>query len=33
LKEIRLDVGLVSNSNFLNGDVGITKLVIPNFGK
>jgi hypothetical protein len=33
LKETRLGVGLVSNSNFLNGDVGITVLVIPNFGK
>jgi hypothetical protein len=33
LKETRLGVGLVSNSSFLNGDVGITGLVIPNFGK
>jgi hypothetical protein len=33
LKEIRLEVGLVSNSNFLNGDVGITGLVILNFGQ
>jgi hypothetical protein len=31
LKEIRLGVGLVSNSSFLNGDVGITGLVILNF--
>jgi hypothetical protein len=33
LKETRLRVGLVSNSNFLNGDVEITGLVILNFGK
>jgi hypothetical protein len=33
LKETQLGVGLVSNSNFLNGDVGITGLVIWNFGK
>jgi hypothetical protein len=33
LKETRLRVGLVSNSSFLNGDVGITGLVIPKFGK
>jgi hypothetical protein len=33
LKETRLGVGLVSNSTFLNGDVGIIWLVIPNFGK
>jgi hypothetical protein len=33
LKEIWLGVGLVSNSSFLNGDVGITGLVILNFGK
>jgi hypothetical protein len=33
LKEIQLGVGLVSNSSFLNGDVGITGLVIPNFGQ
>jgi hypothetical protein len=33
LKETRFGVGLVSNSSFLNGDVGITGLVIPNFGK
>jgi hypothetical protein len=33
LKETRLGVGLVSNSRFLNKDVGITGLVIPNFGK
>jgi hypothetical protein len=32
LKETRLGVGLVSNSNFLNGDKGITGLVILNFG-
>ncbi len=33
VKETRLGVGLVSNSSFLNEDVGITGLVIPNFGK
>jgi hypothetical protein len=33
LKETRFGVGLVSNSIFLNEDVGITGLVIPNFGK
>jgi hypothetical protein len=33
LKETQLAVGLVSNSSFLNGDVGITGLVIPNFSK
>jgi hypothetical protein len=33
MKETRLGVGLVSNSSFLNGDVGITGLVILNFGK
>jgi hypothetical protein len=33
LKETRLGVGFVSNSNFLSGDVGITGLVIQNFGK
>jgi hypothetical protein len=33
LKEIQLGVGLVSNSSFLNGDIGITGLVILNFGK
>jgi hypothetical protein len=33
LKEIWLGVGLVSNSSFLNGDVGITGLVILDFGK
>jgi hypothetical protein len=33
LKETRLGVDLVSNSNLLHGDVGITGLVIPNFGK
>jgi hypothetical protein len=33
LKETRLGVGVVSNSSFLNGDVGIAGLVIPNFGQ
>jgi hypothetical protein len=33
LKETRLGVGLASNSSFLNGDVGIMGLVIPNFGQ
>jgi hypothetical protein len=33
LKETHLGVGLVSISSFLNGDVGITGLVIPNFDK
>jgi hypothetical protein len=33
LKETRLGVGLVSNSNLLKRDVGITSLVILNFGK
>jgi hypothetical protein len=33
LKETRLRVGLMSNSSFLNEDVGITGLVILNFGK
>jgi hypothetical protein len=33
LKETRLGVGLMSNSNFLNRDVGIMGLVIPNFSK
>jgi hypothetical protein len=33
LKETWLGVGLVSNSRFLNGDVGITRLVILNFGQ
>jgi hypothetical protein len=33
LKEIRSEVGLVNNSSFLNGDVGITELVILNLGK
>jgi hypothetical protein len=33
LKETRLGVGLMSNSSFLNEDVGITGLVILNFGK
>jgi hypothetical protein len=32
LKETRLGVVLVSNSNFLNGDNGITGLVILKFG-
>jgi hypothetical protein len=31
LKETRLGVGLVTNSSFLNRDVGITRLVILNF--
>jgi hypothetical protein len=33
LKETQLGVGLVSNSNFLNGDVGIMELMISNFDK
>ncbi len=33
LKETHLEVGIVSNSNFLNGDISITRLVILNFGK
>jgi hypothetical protein len=33
LKETRLGVDLVSNSSFLNEDVGITELMIPNFGQ
>jgi hypothetical protein len=33
LKETRFKVGLVSNSSFLNGDIGITGLVIPNFSQ
>jgi hypothetical protein len=33
LKETRLEIDLVSNLSFLNEDVGITRLVIPNFGK
>jgi hypothetical protein len=33
LKETQHGVGLVSNSSFLNGDVGITGLVIANFDK
>jgi hypothetical protein len=33
LKGTRLGVGLVSNSNFLNGGIGITGLVILNFGQ
>jgi hypothetical protein len=31
LKETQLGVGLVSNSSFLNGDIGITGLMIMNF--
>jgi hypothetical protein len=33
LKETCLGVGLMSNSSFLNGDVGITGLMILNFGQ
>jgi hypothetical protein len=33
LKDTRLGVGLVSNSSFLNEDVGIMGLVILNFGQ
>jgi hypothetical protein len=33
LKETQFGVRLVSNSSFLNGDLGITGLVIPNFGQ
>jgi hypothetical protein len=33
LKETRLEVGLVSNSTFLNGDVGIMGLVILIFNR
>jgi hypothetical protein len=33
LKETRFGVGLMSNSNFLNGDIKIMGLVIPNFDK
>jgi hypothetical protein len=33
LKETRLGVGLVSNSSFLNEDVGIIELVILNFSQ
>jgi hypothetical protein len=33
LKETQFGVVLVSNSSFLNGDVGITELVISNFSK
>jgi hypothetical protein len=33
LKDTQLEVGLVSNSSFLNRDVEITRLMIPNFGK
>jgi hypothetical protein len=33
LKETRLRVGIVSNSSFLNGDIGITGVVILNFDK
>jgi hypothetical protein len=32
LKETWLEVGLVSNPSFLNGDVGIMGFVIPYFG-
>jgi hypothetical protein len=33
LEETRVGVGLVSNSSFLNRDIGITELVIPSFGQ
>jgi hypothetical protein len=33
VKKTRLGVSLVSNSSFLNGDVGIMWLMIPNFSK
>jgi hypothetical protein len=33
LKETQHGVGLVSNSSFLNGDIGITGLVILDFGQ
>jgi hypothetical protein len=33
LKETWLGVGLVSNTSFLNGDIGIMGLVILNFGE
>jgi hypothetical protein len=33
LKETRFGVGLMNNSSFLNGDIKITGLVIPNFDK
>jgi hypothetical protein len=33
LRETWFEVGLVSNSSFLNRDVAITELVIPNFGQ
>jgi hypothetical protein len=33
LNETRLGVCLVRNSSFLNGDVGITRLIILNFGQ
>jgi hypothetical protein len=33
LKKTRLGVDFVSNSSFLNGDVGITGLVILNLGQ
>jgi hypothetical protein len=33
LKETQFGVGLMSNSSFLNGDVGIMRLVILNFDK
>jgi hypothetical protein len=32
LEETWFGVGLVNNSSFINGDIGITGLVIPNFG-
>jgi hypothetical protein len=33
LKETWVGVGLMSNLNFLNRDIGTTRLVIPNFGQ
>jgi hypothetical protein len=33
LKKTQLGVGLVSNSSFLNGDIGIMGLVILNFSQ
>jgi hypothetical protein len=33
LEETQLGVGLVSNSSFLNRDIGITGLVVLNFGQ
>jgi hypothetical protein len=33
LKETQLVVGLVSNSSFLNRDIGIMRFMILNFGK